>query len=142
MNILISIIVIIVLGLLGLVVGFYILRKLMPIIFWCGTGYAIYMFFILHEKLYAVILFALLVMFACYFDDDDETQKAQEYSHKKVEHKKKSASYSNSSMNKTMMYLIPIFWPYLILKAIFSGKQVKTDMSPYDYEQHQKSNGK
>lgn len=141
MDILLTILAFIVVGFITLFVVLFLLRLLMPIIFWIGTGYAIYLFFFLHQKLYAVILFALLVMFAAFFADDEEAQTAKEHTHK-VEHKKRAASYSNSSMNKAMMYLIPIFWPYLILKAIFSGKQVKTDMSPYDYEQHLKSNGK
>lgn len=39
-------------------------------------------------------------------------------------------------------YLIPVFWPLLIARAVLGDKVHKTDMSPYDYEQHLKTNAK
>lgn len=44
--------------------------------------------------------------------------------------------------NETIMWLIPIFWPLLIAKMFFGGKQYKPSLDEYDYEQHLKSNGK
>lgn len=40
------------------------------------------------------------------------------------------------------MWLIPIFWPFLIAKMFFGGKQYKPSLDEYDYEQHLKSNGR
>lgn len=37
-------------------------------------------------------------------------------------------------------YLIPIFWPFLIAKVLIDDRHKPTDMTPYDYEQHLKSN--
>ena len=44
--------------------------------------------------------------------------------------------------NESIMWLIPIFWPFLIAKMFFGGKQYKPSLDEYDYEQHLKSNGK
>lgn len=44
--------------------------------------------------------------------------------------------------NESIMWLIPIFWPFLIAKMFFGGKQYKSSLNEYDYEQHLKNNGK
>lgn len=44
--------------------------------------------------------------------------------------------------NETVMWLIPIFWPFLVAKRLLGGKTLPNDNSPFDYEQHLKSNGK
>ena len=44
--------------------------------------------------------------------------------------------------NEDIMWLIPIFWPFLIAKMFFGGKQYKPSLDEYDYEQHLKSNGR
>lgn len=44
--------------------------------------------------------------------------------------------------NETVMWLIPIFWPFLIAKRLLGDKTLPNDNSPFDYEQHLKSNGK
>lgn len=56
------------------------------------------------------------------------------------QHRKRRKSGTVS--NETIMWLIPIFWPFLIAKMFFSGKQYKPSLDEYDYEQHLKSNGK
>ena len=45
-------------------------------------------------------------------------------------------------MNNILLWAIPFFWPILILRFILRDKPRKTDMSPFDYEQHLKSNRK
>lgn len=44
--------------------------------------------------------------------------------------------------NETVMWLIPIFWPILIAKRLLRDKSRKEDMTPYDYEQFEKTNGR
>ena len=48
----------------------------------------------------------------------------------------------NRCMNNIMLWVVPLFWPILILRFILRDKPRKTDMSPFDYEQHLKSNRK
>ena len=48
----------------------------------------------------------------------------------------------NRHMNNILLWAIPFFWPILILRIILRDKPRKTDMSPFDYEQHLKSNRK
>ena len=45
-------------------------------------------------------------------------------------------------MNNLLLWAIPFYWPILILRFILRDKPRKTDMSPYDYEQHLKCNRK
>lgn len=49
---------------------------------------------------------------------------------------------SDDVSNETVMWLIPIFWPILIAKHLLRDKPRKEDMTPYDYEQFEKTNGK
>lgn len=148
METLVGIVILIVLAYLALCLFLYVLRIVIGIIVLIAVPTSLYLFFVMDEHFYAILLFVGVCMLAGLVDDDEDEQTKEEekkadYAYKTVEHKKqRTSSASNSSMNKALMYLIPIFWPYLILKAIFSEKQVKTDMSPYDYEQHLKSNGK
>ena len=44
--------------------------------------------------------------------------------------------------NRAVMWVIPVFWPFLIARMFLSGKQYKPSLDEYDYEQHLKSNGK
>lgn len=44
--------------------------------------------------------------------------------------------------NRTVMWLIPVFWPFLIARMFLSGKTYKPGMDEYDYEQFLKGNGK
>ena len=48
----------------------------------------------------------------------------------------------NRRMNNILLWAIPFFWPIQILRFILRDKPRKTDMSPFDYEQHLKSNRK
>lgn len=48
----------------------------------------------------------------------------------------------NKRINNLLLWAIPFYWPMLILRFILRDKPRKTDMSPYDYEQHLKSNKK
>lgn len=48
---------------------------------------------------------------------------------------------SSISWNYILMWMIPLFWPYLIFRTFFRDKQVG-ELNAYDYEQHLRSNGK
>lgn len=45
-------------------------------------------------------------------------------------------------MNNLLLWAVPFYWPILILRFMLRDKPRKADMSPYDYEQHLKSNKK
>ena len=120
------------------------LHKIMPLLTFIGWMASSYLFFVMEERTYGILLFALVAVLATFAKIYNEIQQ-QEGSKGKKEfarnERRTSRRVSNSSMNKMLMYLIPIFWPYLIIKSILSEKQAKIDMTPYDYEQHLKSNG-
>lgn len=44
-------------------------------------------------------------------------------------------SHGNSNINRAVMWLIPVFWPFLIARMFLSGKTYKPGMNEYDYEQ-------
>ncbi len=48
----------------------------------------------------------------------------------------------NTNWNTIIMLAIPIFWPFLILKLFVKDKTLPNDNSPFDYEQHEKCNGR
>lgn len=45
-------------------------------------------------------------------------------------------------MNNLLLWAVPFYWPILILRFMLREKPRKADMTPYDYEQHLKSNKK
>ena len=51
-------------------------------------------------------------------------------------------SGDNTNWNTIIMLAIPIFWPFLILKLFVKDKTLPNDNSPFDYEQHEKCNGR
>lgn len=121
------------------------LHKIMPLLSFIGWTASFYLFFVMEERAYGILLFVLVVVLATFAKIYNEMQQQEGSKNKKgfaMNEGKTSRRVSNSSMNKMLMYLIPIFWPYLIIKSILSEKQAKIDMTPYDYEQHLKSNRK
>lgn len=137
--------IIVVIGYLILCIIAFALRKIMPLVALIGWTAAFYLFFAMQERVYGIILFVLVVVLSAIVKICNDEQAQEEGKYKKEMAKNRRIPIkrsSNLSMNKVLMYLIPIFWPYLIIKAILSMKQVKMDMTPYDYEQHLKSNGK
>lgn len=137
--------IIVVIGYLVLCIIAFALRKIMPLVALIGWTAAFYLFFAMQERVYGIILFVLVVVLSAIVKICNDEQAQEEGKCKKELAKNRRIPIkrsSNLSMNKVLMYMIPIFWPYLIIKAILSMKQVKIDMTPYDYEQHLKSNGK
>jgi len=62
-------------------------------------------------------------------------EKEKDYS------RKKGNKSGGTNWNTIIMLAIPIFWPFLILKLFVKDKTLPNDNSPFDYEQHEKSNG-
>lgn len=50
--------------------------------------------------------------------------------------------WKSKRMNNLLLWAVPFYWPILILRFMLRDKPHKADMSPYDYEQHLKSNKK
>lgn len=50
--------------------------------------------------------------------------------------------WKSKRMNNLLLWAVPFYWPILILRFMLRDKPRKADMSPYDYEQHLKSNKK
>lgn len=56
--------------------------------------------------------------------------------------RKKGSGSDGTNWNTIIMLAIPLFWPFLILKLFVKDKTLPNDNRPYDYEQHDKSNGR
>ncbi|WP_163209937.1 hypothetical protein [Bacteroides sp. 519] len=56
--------------------------------------------------------------------------------------RKKGSGSDGTNWNTIIMLAIPIFWPFLILKLFVKDKTLPNDNRPFDYEQHEKSNGR
>lgn len=63
-------------------------------------------------------------------------QKERDYS------QKKGSGSDSINWNAIIMLAIPIFWPFLILKLFVKDKTLPNDNRPFDYEQHEKCNGR
>ncbi|MDL2303951.1 hypothetical protein LJC72_01240 [Bacteroides sp. OttesenSCG-928-D19] len=63
-------------------------------------------------------------------------EKEKDYS------RKKGSGSDGTNWNTIIMLAIPIFWPFLILKLFVKDKTLPNDNRPFDYEQHEKSNGR
>jgi hypothetical protein len=55
---------------------------------------------------------------------------------------KKESRSDGVNWNTIIMLAIPIFWPFLILKLFVKDKTLPNDNRPFDYEQHEKCNGR
>lgn len=48
----------------------------------------------------------------------------------------------STNWNTVVMLAIPLFWPFLLLKLFAKDKTLPNDNRPFDYEQHEKCNGR
>ena len=55
--------------------------------------------------------------------------------------KRKARPKKGINLNYLLIWMIPLFWPFLIFQTFFRDKQAGK-LDEYDYEQHLKSNGK
>ena len=119
----------------SLCVAVCLFRRLMSAIAMAGLCYSIYLLFFSHE-----IGSGLLVLVMASFLSVLVSIANGEV--KKEEKKQKARSHTSASSGNWVFYVIPIFWPFLIGRAILCGKTRPTDMTPYDYEQHLKCNAR
>lgn len=110
-------------------------KKTMPIVLAVGFGMSWYLFFY-GNKPAGLLLFLFLCLAATLFKvavrgglPASRTETGRKERHVR------------SSVAK-VWYLIPLFWPLLIARALLGDRVHKTDMGPYDYEQHLKSNAR
>ena len=133
---------IIIFAYLALCVAVCMFRRFMPFILVIGNIAAWYMVFFGHRVGAGLMLFAVLVLAGVLLDvangeelKDRSRKGPNAKKEKRLEDKRKSIGSGN-----WIFYAIPIFWPFLIARLVLGGKTAKTDMTPYDYEQHLKSN--
>jgi len=128
----------IILAYVALCVTVCVFKKVMPLVIGIGFAASWYLFFYGQMKMTAIILFALICLVTTLYritmDDIEDTHIGNRVSRKET--KKKETTVNT----RWIYYLIPIFWPFLIGKAILGDKTRPTDMTPYDYEQHLKCN--
>ena len=133
---------IIIFAYLALCIAVCMFRRYMPFILVVGNIAAWDMVCYGHRVGAGLLLFAVLVFAGVLLDvangveEDDKGRKAL----KTVKEKRREASRKTDGSSRWIFYAIPIFWPFLIAGLVLGGKTAKTDMTPYDYEQHLKSN--
>jgi len=110
-------------------------RRLMSVVAMAGLCSAIYLLFFSHQigsGLVVLVLSSFLSVLLSIANGEIE----------KEERRTKSYSKTSGSPGNWIFYAVPIFWPFLIGRAILCGKTRPTDMTPYDYEQHLKCNAR
>lgn len=133
---------IIIFAYLALCIAVCMFRRYISFILVVGNIAAWYMVCYGHRVGAGLLLFAVLVFAGVLLDvangveESDEGRKAL----KTVKEKRREASRKTDGSSRWIFYAIPIFWPFLIAWLVLGGKTAKTDMTPYDYEQHLKSN--
>ncbi len=127
---------------LALCIAVCMFRRVMPFILVIGNIAAWYMVCFGHRVGAGLMLFAVLI-FAGVLLDVANGEEFKEGNRKvmdfRKEKRRKAGGRSDSSSN-WIFYVIPIFWPFLIARLVLKGRTAKTDMTPYDYEQHLKCN--
>lgn len=73
--------------------------------------------------------------------ENKETGESFFSSAKPASPRRRKQASSSVNWNFILMCLIPLFWPVLIFKTFFGGKQAG-ELNEYDYEQHLKCNKK
>lgn len=145
------------LGFIALVVIgylFYLLRTVIVVATFLTAAYLI--FFTDYLALGVLVGIGWIVLAGAFEQCEEDTEK-KNVMHKKSEegdwnffsshssdshHDKRNAHPKKRiNLNYLLMWMIPIFWPFLIFQTFFRDKQAGK-LDEYDYEQHLKSNGK
>lgn len=128
---------IIILSYLLFCIAIYFLRSVMPLILTIGFVASWYMVCYGHKLGAGIILFVLMCVATVLYKVGKGEVLKEHKSGRKNYTKKDDAGSSN-----WILYAIPIFWPVIIVKVLLGDKNRPTDMTPYDYEQHLKSNAR
>lgn len=114
-------------------------RRLMPVVLGIGFCLSWYVLFIRKDILVGLSLAVLLCFVYVLYRVAMGDTPGRRYDKKDVA---RSHNSQSSSSTKWIWYLVPIFWPFMIAKVVLCDKTLKTDMKPFDYEQHLKSNAR
>lgn len=114
--------------------------KLMPVVLGVGFCLSWYLLFIRQQIILGLALAILMcfvyVLYRVAIGDAPGRKTV------KKDSVRSGASDSTRFSTNWVYYLIPIFWPFMIAKVVLGGKALKTDMKPFDYEQHLKCNAR
>lgn len=146
-----------VLGIIILAVVGYLFYLLRAIIIVATFLVAAYLLFFTDYLMLGVVVAIGWFVIACAFEKCEEDAKKKDtmpvkgkkgnggflssvYSSPK-HNKRKVTPKRGINYNYLLMWLIPLFWPFLIFQTFFRDKPAGV-LNEYDYEQHLKSNGK
>lgn len=129
----------IIIGYFSLCICVCFFKRLSLLLLGVGFAYDWYAFFIAHHRGRAILLLLLLCLAVTLY----RVARGEDLSdHQKKEIESPLPRRAQKSSMNWILYVIPIFWPFIIVRLFFGGKTVATDMSPFDYEQHLKSNAR
>ncbi len=141
-----------VIGFIILVMVGYVLYLFRTVIIIGTFLLAAYLIFFTDYLILGILVGIGWLMLARVFEEIEEGSKEEDRPIKRK--KREGGFYSSSSHNKRkkpakrglnynylLMWLIPLFWPFLIFQTFFRDKPAGV-LNEYDYEQHLKSNGK
>ena len=141
----------ILLGAVGMAVTVYLFYLCRAIIAIAAILLAVYLLFFKDSLLAAgIVIGGWLVLHNATekiirkFADAEGDNTPKKKKNNKLFSSRKSVTKTGSSSinwNYILMWMIPLFWPYLIFRTFFRDKQVG-ELNAYDYEQHLRSNGK
>lgn len=115
------------------------LKKIVPFLVVAGFVFSWYLICYTDNKGTGVLLFVLMCLMATLYRI---AEKGYLEGRKKRVGKTIYKKEEERASSNWVYYLVPIFWPFLIARIVLSGKTRPTDMTPYDYEQHLKSNAR
>lgn len=124
----------------GLAVTLYLLSKVRTIVSVLAWICALYLFFVADNfwgGIIVIVLWGLFQNIVSSFDESSSKQPKKRTSTVSRKHKNEPSF----NWNLLIMILIPLFWPILIFRFFFADKQTGK-LDAYDYEQHQRTNGK
>ena len=128
----------IIIAYLALCLAICFLKKAIPFLVVAGFVFAWYLFCYTDHKVAGVLLFVLMCITETLYQV--AVKGGLEGSHKKIGEKANKKKEEDCASSNWVFYLVPIFWPFLIARILMSGKTRPTDMTPYNYKQHLKSN--
>lgn len=113
-------------------------RRVMALLLGLGFCLSWYLVFLAHRPGFGLILFAVL----CFTTVLYRVAGGEQLPDARQGRKGKGKTPPKTTALGRLHYLVPIFWPVIILRLLAGTKERPADMTPYDYEQHQKCNGR
>jgi len=127
----------IILTYLAICIAVCVLKRVMPILI--AAGFLASWYMVCYGNMQATG--AILFLFMCLVTTIYRIARHEEFRESRQPSKSRQADRKGRcSGYRWILYLIPIFWPFLVLRLFLDDKPRPTDMTPYDYEQHEKCN--